>query len=147
LGMFYKPILAALGPEFLFLDPRWAYNHSWACMGSPIDRLTCLDHSMGYFGRSIRHTHKTFSTRCIHTRGQGCLRLKSSGKATPAHNERFRVGVRPSSDCGLRPFGVAHGVGRREVKVVGGHFCRCPLQGHRWGWSSRVDLNCAPLQG
>jgi hypothetical protein len=22
LGMFYKPILAALGPEFLFLDPR-----------------------------------------------------------------------------------------------------------------------------
>ena len=69
-GLFYKPILATLGPEFLSLDPRWAYNHSWACMGSPINRLTCLDHSMGYFGRSIRHTHKMFSTRCIHTRGR-----------------------------------------------------------------------------
>ena len=35
-------------------------------------------------------------------------------KATAAHNERFRVGERSSYGCGLRPFGVAHGVGRRE---------------------------------
>lgn len=67
-------------------------------------------------------------------------------KATSAHNERFRVGVRPSSDCGLRPFGVAHGVGRCEIKVVGGHFCR---------WSCRViggvvvtcGQNCTPPAG
>ena len=66
------------------------------------------------------------------TGGQGCLRLESSGKATPAHNERFRVGVRPSSDCGLRPFGVAHGVGRCEVKVVGDHHsASAPNEGHQ----------------
>ena len=67
-------------------------------------------------------------------------------KATAAHNERFRVGERLSYGCGLRPFGVAHGVGRREVKVVGGHFCRCPLQGHRWRWSSLVGKVVHPCR-
>jgi len=37
-----------------------------------------------------------------------------------------------SSDCGLKPFGVAHGVGRREVKVVGDHTsASAPSEGHQ----------------
>ena len=40
----------------------------------------------------------------------GLPEVAPSGKATPAHNERFRVGEQLSSDCGLKPFGVAHGV-------------------------------------
>jgi hypothetical protein len=49
------------------------------------------------------------------------LEVDSSGKPTSTHNKRFHVGERPSFDGGLRPFGVAHGIGRREVKVVGDH--------------------------
>ena len=45
LGMFSKPILADLGPEFLSLDPRWACNHSWAYTGQPY-RLTNLLRSL-----------------------------------------------------------------------------------------------------
>jgi hypothetical protein len=43
-----------------------------------------------------------------------------------------------SRDGGLKPFGVAHGIGRREVKVVGGHHpaktpCKGPGDGrHVW---------------
>jgi hypothetical protein len=44
-----------------------------------------------------------------------------SGKATPVHNKRFRVGERPSRDGGLKPFGVAHGIGRGKVEVVVDH--------------------------
>ena len=53
-------------------------------------------------------------------------------KATSPHNERFRVGVQLSSDCGLRPFGVAHGVGRRELKILGDHHSAiAPSEGHQ----------------
>ena len=53
-------------------------------------------------------------------------------KATAAHNERFRVGEQTSYDCGLRSFGVAHGVGRHEVKVVGDHHsASAPNEGHQ----------------
>ena len=39
---------------------------------------------------------------------------------------------RPSYDGGLRPFGVAHGIGRREVKVVGDHHSgSAPREGHQ----------------
>ena len=100
-------------------------------MGSLIDQLTCLDLSMSYLVRVFHSTYapawiwffeeeeeeEVHPYRDVAAVDWGvCL-----DKATSAHNERFRVGVRPSSDCGLRPFGVAHGVGRREVKVVGDH--------------------------
>jgi hypothetical protein len=49
------------------------------------------------------------------------LEADSSGKPTSPCNKRFRVGERPSCDGGLKPFGVAHGIGRREVKVIGDH--------------------------
>ena len=100
-------------------------------------RLTNLLRSLhAWFRLSIRHKHECVkrlrSGAYIQGRGQGCLRLESYGKATPAHNERFRVRVRPSSDCGLRSFGVAHGVGRREVKVVGDHHsASAPSEGHQ----------------
>ena len=35
--------------------------------------------------------------------------------------KRCHFGERPARDSGLKPFGVAHGIGRREVKVVGDH--------------------------
>jgi hypothetical protein len=47
--------------------------------------------------------------------------VDSSDKPISTHNKRFRVGERPSFDGGLRPFGVAHGIGLRKVKVVGDH--------------------------
>jgi hypothetical protein len=43
----------------------------------------------------------------------------SSGKPTSPCNKQFCVGERPSCDGGLKSFGVAHGIGRHEVKVVG----------------------------
>jgi hypothetical protein len=49
------------------------------------------------------------------------IEVDSSGKPTSTHNERFRVRERPISRWRLEPFGVAHGIGRREVKVVGDH--------------------------
>jgi hypothetical protein len=49
------------------------------------------------------------------------LEADSSGKPTSPCNKRFCVGERPSCDGGLKPFGVAHGIGRHEVKVVGDH--------------------------
>jgi hypothetical protein len=49
------------------------------------------------------------------------IEVDSSGKLILIHNKRFHVGERPSCDGGLRPFGVAHGIGRRKVKVVGDH--------------------------
>jgi hypothetical protein len=49
------------------------------------------------------------------------LEADSSGKPTSPCNKQFRVGERPSYDGGLKPFGVAHGIGRCEVKVVGDH--------------------------
>jgi hypothetical protein len=63
------------------------------------------------------------------------LEADSSRKPTSPCNKRFRVGERPSCDGGLKPFGVAHGIGRREVKVVGGHHpaktpCKGPGDGH-----------------
>ena len=62
----------------------------------------------------------------------GLTGVKVLDKATSTHNERFRVGVRPSSDCGFRPFGVAHGIGRCEVKVVGDHTsASAPSEGHQ----------------
>jgi hypothetical protein len=49
------------------------------------------------------------------------LEMDSSDKQTSPCNKRFRVGQWPSCDGGLSPFGVAHGIGRCEVKVVGNH--------------------------
>jgi hypothetical protein len=49
------------------------------------------------------------------------IEVDSSGKPTSTHNEWFRVGERPISQWRLEPFGVAHGIGRCEVKVVGDH--------------------------
>jgi hypothetical protein len=63
-----------------------------------------------------------FAKRCIHTgTWPRLLEVDSSDKPIPTHNKRFRVRERPSFDGGLRPFGVAHGIGRHEVKVVGDH--------------------------
>ena len=63
---------------------------------------------------------KTFAKRCIHTgTWPGLAEVAPSGKPTSAHNKRFRVGDWPSRDGGLRPFGAAHGIGRRKVKVAG----------------------------
>jgi hypothetical protein len=50
------------------------------------------------------------------------LEVDSSGKPTSPCNERFRVQERPISRWRLEPFGVAHGIGRCEVKVVGDHY-------------------------
>jgi hypothetical protein len=51
-----------------------------------------------------------------------------------SENGRFR-------DGGLKPFGVAHGIGRREVKVVGDHHSASVSRNDvmwLWRWSSRV---------
>jgi hypothetical protein len=109
-------ILAALGPEFLSLDPRWAYNRTWR-YGTPIDWLTCLDLSMSYLVRAFYLAYtcvcKMFAKRCIHTGMQPrLLVVDSSNKPISPCNKRFHVGERPSFDVGLRPFGVAHGIGR-----------------------------------
>jgi hypothetical protein len=49
------------------------------------------------------------------------LEADSSGKLTSPCNKRFRVGERLSYNGGLKPFGMAHGIGRCEEKVVGDH--------------------------
>jgi hypothetical protein len=54
-------------------------------------------------------------------RGASYRNAAEVGKPTLPCNKRFRVGERPSCDGGLKPFGVAHGIGRHEVKVVGDH--------------------------
>ena len=63
-----------------------------------------------------------FAKRCIHTgTWLGLAEVAPSGKPTLTHNKRFRVGDWPSRDGGLRPFGVAHGIGRGKVEVVVDH--------------------------
>jgi hypothetical protein len=47
--------------------------------------------------------------------------VDSSGKPILTHNKRFHIGERLFCNGGLRPFGVAHGIGRCKVKVVGDH--------------------------
>jgi hypothetical protein len=49
------------------------------------------------------------------------LEANSSSKPTSPSNKRFCVRQWPSCDGGLKPFGVAHGIGRCKVKVVGDH--------------------------
>ena len=66
-GLFYKPILAALGPEFLSLDPRWAYDHTLR-YGTPVDWLTCLDFSMSYL---LRDFHSTYASKLVLQGGGG----------------------------------------------------------------------------
>jgi hypothetical protein len=121
-------ILVALGPEFLSLDPRlsvWPHVEVWDSR-----RLTnLLRPSMSYLVQlSIWHTHwKCFGKRWkreeVHHTGMHprFLEADSSGKPTSPCNKRFCVGERPSCDGGLKPFGVAHGIGRRKIKVVGDH--------------------------
>jgi hypothetical protein len=118
-------ILATLGTEFLSLDTRWAYHRTWR-NGTPVDWLTCLDLSMSYlvwaFHLAYAWVCKMFAKRCIHTgTWPRLLEVDSSNEPILTHNKRFRVRERPSFDGGLRPFGIAHGIGRREVKVVGDH--------------------------
>jgi hypothetical protein len=65
---------------------------------------------------------KMFTKRCIHTGTQPrLLEVDSSDKPISPWNKRFRIGEWSSFDGGLRPFGVAHGIGRCELKVVGDH--------------------------
>jgi hypothetical protein len=72
------------------------------------------------------------------------LEADSSGKPTSPCNKRFRVGEWPSCDGGLKPFGVAHGIGRRKVKVVGGHHpAKTPCKGLGDGRRVWVKL-CTP---
>jgi hypothetical protein len=118
-------VLAALGPKFLSLDPRLTYNRTWR-YGTPVDWLTCLDLSMSYLVRAIHLAYacvcKTFAKRCIHIGTQPrLLEMDSSDKPISPCNKWFRVGERPSFNGGLRTFGVAHGIGRHKVKVVGYH--------------------------
>ena len=119
-------------------------------LDSPIDRLTCLDHSMGYLIRVFHVTYacvcKTFAKRCIHTGMWPRLTGVSASRRQPLHTTDSSASEKAILRCGLKPFGVAHGVGRREVKVVGRHFCRCPLQGYRWGWSSLVGKVVHPCR-
>jgi hypothetical protein len=135
-------ILAALGPEFLSLDPKWAYNRTWR-YGTPVDWITCLDLSMSYLVRAfhLAYALKMFwKVKEVHHTGmqQRLLEADSTGKPTSSCNKRFHVGERPSCDGGLKPFGVAHGIGQCEVKVVGGHHpaktpCKGPGDGrHVW---------------
>jgi hypothetical protein len=49
------------------------------------------------------------------------LEVDSSDEPSLPCNKWFHVGERLSCDGGLRTFGVAHGIGRCEVKVVGDH--------------------------
>jgi hypothetical protein len=82
---------------------------------------------------------KMFAKRCIHTgTWPTLLEVDSSDKPISTHNKRFCVGEHPFFDGGLRPFSVAHGIGRREVKVVRDHHsaktpCKGPGDGrHVW---------------
>ena len=73
----------------------------------------------------------------------------SSGKAAHVHNERVHVGERPSMMVGQKPFGDAHGLGRRKVKVVGDHTsANTPRKGGKWLWirSSRVGKVVYPCR-
>jgi hypothetical protein len=68
---------------------------------------------------------------------------------SPTHNERFRVRERPISRWRLEPFGVAHGIGRREVKVVGDHHSASVSRNDvMWLWrrSSRVGKVVHPCR-
>jgi hypothetical protein len=121
-------ILVALGPEFLSLDPRWAYNRTWR-YGTPVDWLTCLDLSMSYLVRAfhLAYASKMFWNEMVeevHTyrmwsgwRVLGCIKLD------PLHTTNGSASKNGQSRDGrLKPFSVAHGIGRRKVKVVGGHY-------------------------
>jgi hypothetical protein len=77
------------------------------------------------------------------------LEADSSGKPTSPCNKRFRVEERPFCDGGLKPFGMAHGIGRREVKVVGDHHSASVSQNDvMWLWrrSSRVGKVVHPCR-
>jgi hypothetical protein len=89
--------------------------------------------------------YKTFAKRCIHTgTWPRLLEVDSSDKLISTHNKRFRIGEQSSFDGGLRPFGVAHAIGRREVKVVGDHHSAKILrEGPRDGRHVWVKL-CTP---
>jgi hypothetical protein len=78
-----------------------------------------------------------------HTRMQPrLLEADSSRKPTSPCNKWFRVGERPSCDDGLKPFGVAHGIGRREV-VGDHHSAKILLEGLGDGRHVWVKL-CTP---
>jgi hypothetical protein len=119
-------IPVALGPEFLSLGPRWAYNSMWR-YGTPVDWLTCLDLSMSYL---VRASHLAYASKMfwnemveeVHTyrmwlgwRMLGGIELDPLHTTNGSASENGR-----SRDGGLEPFGVAHGIGQRKVKVVGG---------------------------
>jgi hypothetical protein len=62
-------------------------------------------------------------------------------------NGSFRIREWPSCDGGLKPFGVAHGIGLREVKVVGNHHSAKILhEGPGDGRRMWVKL-CTPADG
>jgi hypothetical protein len=90
-------------------------------------RLTnLLRPSMSYL---VRAFHSAYASKLKQDGGRGAYiqdvaRVKDAWwhwTGSPAHNEWFRVQERPISGWRLEPFGVAHGIGRREVKVVGDH--------------------------
>jgi hypothetical protein len=100
-------ILAALGPNFLYLDSRWAYNRTWR-NGTPVDWLTFLDLSMSYlvwdFHLAYAWVCKIFAKRCINiVTWTRLLEVDSSDKPISTHNKWFRIGERPSlmADLGL----------------------------------------------
>jgi hypothetical protein len=149
-------ILAALGPEFLSLDPRlsvWPHVEEWDS-----HRLTNLFRpSMSYLVRAfhLAYASEMFGTSWkreeVHHIGMQprLIEADSSGKPTSPCNEQFCIGERPSCDGGLELFGVAHGIGWHEVKVVGDHHSASISRNDiMWLWrrSSRVGKVVHPCR-
>jgi hypothetical protein len=68
---------------------------------------------------------------------------------SPAHNKRFRVREQPISRWRLESLGVAHGIGQREIKVVGDHHSASVSRNDvMWLWrrSSRVGKFVHPCR-
>jgi hypothetical protein len=147
-------ILATLGPKFLSLDPRlsvrphveeWDFRWLTNLLRS-IHELP----SLGFpFGICIEIETRWWK-RCIHTgTWPRLLEVDSSDKPTSTHNEQFRIRERPTSRWRLEPFGVAHGIGQRKVKVVGDHHSASVSHNDvMWLWrrSSRVGKVVHPCR-
>jgi hypothetical protein len=149
-------ILAALGPEFLSLDPRlsvrphveeWDSRRLTNLLRPSMSYLVPAFH-LAYASEMFGASWKREEVNHIGMQPR-LLEADSSGKQTSPCNERFRVWEWPISRWRLEPSSVAHGIARREVKVVGDHHSASVSRNDvmwLWRWSSRVGKVVHPCR-
>jgi hypothetical protein len=145
--------LATLGNGFLSLDPRLSVRpHVEEWDSRRLTNLLRLIHELPSSGFPFGIRRKWWKREEVHHIGTWprLLEVDSSSKPTSTHNERFRIWERPISQWRLKPFGVAHGIGRREVKVVGDHHS-ASVSWNDIMWLMEMVImcgqSCTPLQG